>query len=177
MRPQTSDPLTKFGFPFGKGCVHTVRIYMLEDLELLLQHCKLFNHRPFIGHIWDDLRDGFSFLVNYHKLDYKNLETLISTYIGDWISQQKRDITLGWMGNKRNLMLPKSSRNCLNLSLRERIKYNIFVMWKPLAEQPIRWDPDLNDKVRLNIRLSLTVQPNEERSRSPSRLTEHQMGE
>ena len=33
-----------------------------------------------------------------------------------------------------------------------RFGYDIFVRWKPLAEQPIGWNPDLNDGVRLNIR-------------------------
>jgi hypothetical protein len=30
--------------------------------------------------------------------------------------------------------------------------YDIFVRWKPLSEQPIGWNPDLNDGVRMNIR-------------------------
>jgi hypothetical protein len=30
--------------------------------------------------------------------------------------------------------------------------YDIFVRWKPLHEQPIGWNPDLNDGVRMNIR-------------------------
>lgn len=30
--------------------------------------------------------------------------------------------------------------------------YDIFVRWKPLHLQPIGWDPDLNDGVRMNIR-------------------------
>ena len=33
------------------------------------QHCKLFHQRPFIWHLWDGRKDGFSCLVNYHKLD------------------------------------------------------------------------------------------------------------
>lgn len=45
--------------------------------KFFAQHCKLFQNRPFIWHIWDGLRDGFAALVNYHKLDHKNLETLI----------------------------------------------------------------------------------------------------
>lgn len=32
------------------------------------QHCALFHQRPFIWHIWDGLRGGFSALVNYHRL-------------------------------------------------------------------------------------------------------------
>ena len=31
-------------------------------------------------------------------------------------------------------------------------RIDIYVRWKSLAEQPIGWDPDLNDGVRLNIR-------------------------
>jgi len=30
--------------------------------------------------------------------------------------------------------------------------YDLFVRWKPLADQPIGWDPDIDDGVRLNIR-------------------------
>jgi len=31
------------------------------------------------------------------------------------------------------------------------------VRWKPLDKQPIGWEPDLNDGVRLNIRLFVTA--------------------
>ena len=30
--------------------------------------------------------------------------------------------------------------------------FDIFVRWKHLAQQPIGWEPDLNDGVRMNIR-------------------------
>jgi hypothetical protein len=30
--------------------------------------------------------------------------------------------------------------------------YDIYVRWKELDEQPVGWDPHLNDGVRLNIR-------------------------
>ena len=30
--------------------------------------------------------------------------------------------------------------------------FDIFVRWKPLADQPIGWEPDINDGVRVNIR-------------------------
>ena len=59
--------------------------------KFFTQHCTLFGNRPFVWHIWDGLRDGFAALVNYHKLDYKTLEALIYTYLGDWISRQRRD--------------------------------------------------------------------------------------
>jgi hypothetical protein len=31
------------------------------------------------------------------------------------------------------------------------------VRWKPIEQQPIGWEPDLNDGVRLNIRPFMTV--------------------
>ena len=36
------------------------------------QHCALFHHRPFIWHIWDGHKSGFSALVNYHQLTHAN---------------------------------------------------------------------------------------------------------
>ena len=30
--------------------------------------------------------------------------------------------------------------------------YDLFVRWKPIEEQAIGWEPDINDGVRLNIR-------------------------
>ncbi len=35
--------------------------------------------------------------------------------------------------------------------------YDIFVRWKLLAQQPLGWEPDLNDGVRLNIRPFVTA--------------------
>jgi hypothetical protein len=45
----------------------------------------------------------------------------------------------------------------LKLILAGERPYDIFVRWKPLAEQPIGWNPDLNDGVRLNIRPFMTA--------------------
>ena len=121
------------------------------------QHCKLFQHRPFIWHIWDGLRDGFAALVNYHKLDAKLLETLIYTYLGDWISRQKQDTASGVDGAQERLAAAEALKKKLELILEGEAPYDIFVRWKPLEKQPIGWDPDLNDGVRLNIRPFLIV--------------------
>lgn len=121
------------------------------------QHCKLFQHRPFIWHIWDGLRDGFAALVNYHKLDTKLLETLIYTYLGDWISRQKQDIASHVDGAQERLAAAEALKKKLELILEGEAPYDIFVRWKPLEQQPIGWNPDLNDGVRLNIRPFLSV--------------------
>jgi len=125
--------------------------------KFFTQHCKLFQHRPFIWHIWDGLRDGFAALANYHKLDAKLLETLIYTYLGDWINRQKQDIASGVDGAQERLAAAEALKKKLELILEGEAPYDIFVRWKPLDKQPIGWDPDLNDGVRLNIRPFLTV--------------------
>lgn len=120
------------------------------------QHCKLFQHRPFIWHIWDGLKDGFSVLVNYHKLDKAGLERLIYTYLGDWIRTQQAGLANGEDGAQERLAAAEALKKELEAILEgegtAEKPYDIFVRWKPLAEQPIGWAPDLNDGVRLNIR-------------------------
>ncbi len=125
--------------------------------KFFTQHYKLFHHRPFIWHIWDGLRDGFAALVNYHKLDTKLLETLIYTYLGDWISRQKQDLADGADGAQEKLVAANQLKKKLEQILEGEAPYDIFVRWKPIEQQPIDWDPDLNDGVRLNIRPFLSV--------------------
>jgi multidrug efflux pump subunit AcrA (membrane-fusion protein) len=59
--------------------------------EFFEQHAKLFHHRPFLWHIWDGRKDGFSAIVNYHKLDQATLQKLTYTYLGNWIHTQESD--------------------------------------------------------------------------------------
>lgn len=125
--------------------------------KFFTQHNKLFGHRPFIWQIWDGLKDGFSVLVNYHKLDRKNLETLIYTYLGDWISKQKSAMMDGIEGAEEKLNAAISLKKKLELILEGEAPYDIFVRWKPLNKQPLGWEPDLNDGVRVNIRPFMLV--------------------
>jgi hypothetical protein len=117
----------------------------------------LSHHRPFIWHIWDGLNDGFAALVNYHKLDDKLLETLIYTYLGDWISRQGRDVDSRTDGAQEKLSAALSLKKKLELILEGEDPYDIFVRWKPIEMQPIGWNPDLNDGVRMNIRPFMSV--------------------
>ncbi|EKG0036810.1 N-6 DNA methylase [Vibrio cholerae] len=121
------------------------------------QHCKLFQHRPFIWQIWDGLKDGFSVLVNYHKLNYQGLERLIYTYLGDWIRTQEHGVKEDLDGAEERLTAARNLKATLEAILKGdavtgKSGLDIFVRWKPLHEQPMGWNPDLNDGVRLNIR-------------------------
>lgn len=127
----------------------------LEDWlrdEFFANHCKVFQNRPFIWHIWDGRKDGFSALVNYHKLDKETLKKLIYTYLGDWIRQCEAKKKSGESGADGLLSAALKLKEKLELILVGEQPYDIFVRWKKLEEQPIGWEPNLNDGVRLNIR-------------------------
>lgn len=116
------------------------------------QHVKLFKNRPFIWHIWDGRKDGFHALVNYHKLDAVALDKLIYTYLGSWIELQRGHRNHGEPGADGRLVAALELKEKLEAIREGKPPYDIYVRWKTLAEQPIGWNPDLNDGVRLNIR-------------------------
>jgi len=121
------------------------------------QHCKRFQNRPYIWHIWDGLPDGFSALVNYHRLDRRNLEKLIYTYLGEWIERQKQAVANRIDGACDRLAAAEALHQKLELILEGEAPYDIFIRWKPLSRQPVGWEPDINDGVRLNIRPFMSV--------------------
>ena len=123
------------------------------------EHCKLFHDRPFVWHIWDGRkRDGFHALVNYHKLaegggkGRKLLESLTYAYLGEWITRQKDGVKPGEGGAEDRLAAALELQKRLEAILEGEPPFDLFVRWKPLAEQPIGWEPDINDGVRINIR-------------------------
>lgn len=122
--------------------------WLADGKGFFAQHTKLFHNRPFIWQIWDGARDGFSVLVNYHKLTPAALDKLIYVYLGDWIARQDRARDAGEAGAETRLLKARE----LEAIRRGEPPYDVYVRWKPLHEQPIGWDPDLNDGVRLNIR-------------------------
>lgn len=136
----------------GKGLAVWLREQFFE------QHAKRFHHRPFIWHVWDGQKDGFGALVNYHKLDARNLERLIHTYLGDWIRTQEAGVVSGADGAPLRLSAAQSLKARLQAILGGEAPYDIFVRWKPLAEQAVGWHPDLNDGVRMNIRPFMTAE-------------------
>ncbi len=135
-----------------------------KDLESWLAdgffdgHCKVFHQTPFIWHIWDGVKGGFSALVNYHKLCAPNgqgrrlLEKLRDTYLGEWIGTQRRLVASGDAAAEDRLAAAEHLRDELTAIIEGKPPYDIFVRWKPLHKQPIGWEPDIDDGVRLNIR-------------------------
>ena len=122
-----------------------------------VQHCSLFHNRPFIWHIWDGLKDGFSALVNYHRLDAACLDRLIYTYLGSWITTQRAERDAGVSGVEARLVAAINLQKKLEAIRDGEPPYDIYVRWKPPHEQPVGWNPDLDDGVRINIRPFVTA--------------------
>jgi hypothetical protein len=140
------------------------------------QHCALFHQRPFVWHIWDGRRDGFHALVNYHRLVAPNgegrrtLEKLLYTYLGDWIDRQRADQKASVEGADARVAAAEHLRVELTNILAGEPPYDLFVRWKPLVDQPIGWEPDINDGLRMNIRPLRAAKPLEARAKGASIL-------
>jgi hypothetical protein len=129
------------------------------------QHCILFHQRPFIWHVSDGLKNGFHALINYQKLvaqgdeGHRLLEKLIYSYIGEWIERQRADQRRGLEGADLRVAAAAYLKKELENILNGEPPYDIFVRWKPLDKQPIGWEPDINDGVRVNIRPFMMARP------------------
>ena len=127
------------------------------------EHCQHFLQRPFVWHIWDGRRDGFHALVNYHRLTgpdgvgRRTLEALTYSHLGDWIARQRADRDQGIDGADGRLAAAQDLKNQLAKIIAGEPPCDIFVRWKRLGQQPIGWDPDINDGVRINIRPFMSV--------------------
>jgi hypothetical protein len=127
------------------------------------QHCALFQQRPFIWQIWDGRNDGFSALVNYHRLagahgeGRRTLEKLTHTYLGDWLDRQRADQKAGVEGADGRVAAAEHLKRELEKIIEGESPYDLFVRWKPLHQQPVGWEPDIDDGVRVNIRPFMTA--------------------
>ncbi len=161
------DAFTAAGATFNQNMVATLVAETGSKAGLLTkwllndffeQHCKLFQHRPFIWHIWDGREDGFNVLVNYHRLAAEGdggrqlLEKVTYAYLKDWIDRQHAGVKEGAAGAEARLAAAITLQKELKQILEGQAPYDIFVRWKPLAKQPVGWTPDINDGVRMNIR-------------------------
>jgi hypothetical protein len=110
------------------------------------QHCALFGQRPFLWHISDGMKDGFSVFVHYHRFDQANLRKLTYTLLGEWLARAKAE------NNALRHEKGRELQQMLEKVLEGEKPHDIFVRWKSLSHQPLGWDSDLDDGVRQNIR-------------------------
>jgi len=127
------------------------------------EHCRLFVNRPFVWHIWDGVKDGFHALVNYHSLAgpaaQQTLNKLIFSVLGLWIQNQEQEVRDEKDGAELRLAAARHLQRELISIMTGDPPYDIFVRWKGLSQQPIGWEPDLNDGVLMNLRPWLVAKP------------------
>ena len=85
------------------------------------------------------------------------MEKLIYDHLGDWIARQKAGERREEDGAEARRRAAEDLQDRLKQILEGEPPCDLFIRWKPLEEQPIGWDPDLNDGVRLNIRPFITA--------------------
>ena len=94
----------------------------------------------------------------YHRLtagDGKGrrlLESLTYSNLGDWIARQQDGVKRGEGGAEDRLAAALELQKRLVAIMAGEPPLDIFVRWKSMEDQPIGWEPDINDGVRLNIR-------------------------
>ena len=137
-----------------------------------VQHCKMFHQRPFIWHVWDGRRDGFHALVNCHRLagpDNEGLRTLgklIWSCLGPWIDRQRTEREAGTECADTRLAYAEHLRSELAKTLEGEPPHDLTARWKPLHKQPVSWEPDMNDSLRVNIRPFMAARPLGARARN-----------
>lgn len=107
------------------------------------QHAKLFHDRPFLWWITDGRADGFCAIAHYHRLTKDKLERLAFQMLGDYLTR---------LGDDPRAEAGRILQRKLERIIEGEAPFDIFVRWKPLHAQPMGWEPDLDDGVRLNIR-------------------------
>ncbi|MDR1314562.1 MAG: hypothetical protein LBQ12_12950 [Deltaproteobacteria bacterium] len=116
------------------------------------EHCVAFENRPFIWQIGDGRPDGFSALINYHKLSCQLLSTLNDVYIAGWVKLQEIGISNKEPGAKARQESAKGLMKRINFIMHGDAPLDVFVRWKTFDEQPTSFCPDVDDGVRVNIR-------------------------
>jgi hypothetical protein len=82
---------------------------------------------------------------------------LAKYYLGGWIRAQRAASEASVAGADDRLVKAVELQRKLEAIRDGEPPYDIYVRWKPPHEQPIGWNPDLNDGVRLNIRPFVTA--------------------
>ena len=87
------------------------------------------------------------------------LDKLTHTYLGDWLDRQRADQRAGVEGADGRVAAAEHLKHELEKILEGESPYDLFVRWKPLHQQPVGWEPDIDDGVRVNIRPFMTAKP------------------
>lgn len=140
------------------------------EREFFRRHVSQFKRRPIAWHLTSE-KGAFQAIVYYHKFDRNRLTLLRSRYVREALEGLQRQVGevgrrgLGggeWglrKGEREEIARLEEQiedvrefdrRLGLLLEGRDR-EARIWCPWKPPEEQPVGWDPDINDGVRVNV--------------------------
>jgi hypothetical protein len=158
----------KTGDVWGKQKPTTLESWF--EREFFKRHVSQFKRRPIAWHLTSP-RGTFQAIVYYHKFDRNRLTLLRSRYLREVMEGLQRQLgeikavgigeqgfglgraELGRMAKlEEQLEDVREFDRRLGLLLEGRTREaRIWCPWKSAEEQPVGWDPDVNDGVRVNI--------------------------
>jgi len=131
-------------------------------------HVSLYKKRPILWHIASSQGHGacaVGALCHYHKFNHDRLSKLRGTYLRDTIALFRREAALADQEGRTEDRQDWQARLEEAEALDQRLQWvqegasgypapgdcRIRTPWKPEDEQPVGWQPDLDDGVAINI--------------------------
>jgi hypothetical protein len=151
----------KQGDEWGKQKAITLERWFERDF--FRRHVSQFKKRPIAWHLTS--KEGtFQVVVYYHKFDKNRLTILRARHVREVLESLRKQIGEAQSGEMDRQTLAKIAdleRKILDIQdFDERLRQllegrdreaRIWCPWKKPEEQPVGWDPDINDGVRVNI--------------------------
>ena len=133
------------------------------EREFFRRHVSQFKRRPIAWHLTSP-HGAFQAIVYYHKFDKNRLALLRARYVRNVIESLRHDLAeAAGAGQDRATLNRVAALEAQLADVQEfdarlqRLQEGrdrearIWCPWKAPAEQPMGWDPDINDGVRVNI--------------------------
>lgn len=133
------------------------------EREFFRRHVSQFKRRPIAWHL-SSPRGAFQVIVYYHKFDKNRLALLRARYVRNAIESLRHELAkAAGTGTDRATLNRVAALEAQLADVQEfdarlqRLQEGrdrearIWCPWKSPAEQPVGWDPDINDGVRVNI--------------------------
>lgn len=151
----------KPGDEWGKQKPTTVARWF--EREFFRRHVSQFKRRPIAWHL-SSPRGAFQAIVYYHKFDKNRIALLRARYVRNAIESLRHELARAADAGQDRATLNRIA--ALEAQLTDVQEFDarlqrlqegrdrearIWCPWKASAEQPVGWDPDINDGVRVNI--------------------------
>jgi len=145
------------------------------EREFFKRHVSQFKRRPIAWHLTSS-RGAFQAVVYYHKFDKNGLTLLRARYVRETLDTLRQELGKAQAAGTDRQALAKVADleakiievQDFDVQLQKLLEgrdreARIWCPWKKMEEQPLGWDPDINDGVRVNIapvqRLGLLAAP------------------